>query len=110
MPEQPQLLEGAWRPTYVGIRCQPAASSVATQLGVRLPPRHAALAPPMYTPIARYGDEDHADMVWVDGASQPSNPRPVYTDAAWARGAAARARGAAAVWARGACPLPARVC
>jgi hypothetical protein len=31
----------------------------------------------MYTPIPRYGEEDHADIVRVDGVEQASNPSPV---------------------------------
>ena len=31
----------------------------------------------MYTPIPRYGEEDQADIVRVDGVEQASNPSPV---------------------------------
>jgi hypothetical protein len=48
----------------------------------------------MYTPIPRYGEEDHADIVRADGVEQASNPSPVKTEAACAGGPdAARALG-----------------
>ena len=61
----------------MGIRCHPAPTSLATQLLVRLLWEQAEFTPPMYTPMARYGDDDQADIVWVEGAEQASNPGPV---------------------------------
>ncbi len=78
----------------MGIRCHPAAVSALTQEAVRFGWEQAMLAPPTYTPTARYGDAPQADMVDALGVAQGSKPRPVNTLPAWWGTSAARARGA----------------
>src|SRR5690242_3815847 len=78
---QPHELLGAWRPTYSGIVCHPAATSLAIQVELRLACGHARLAPPIWIPIARYGDAPHAAIAVGEGALQASKPRPPKTAA-----------------------------
>src|SRR3954451_7343937 len=80
----------------MGIRPQSAAISWRTQPAERFGWLHPRLAPPMYTPMALYGDADQADIADLDGAAQASKPSPLRTPPALApTGAWALAEGLA---------------
>lgn len=73
----------------MGMMCQPADVCVWTHDAVRFGWSHAALMPLMYTPTARKGEADHADICEEEGAAQGSKPSPVYVPGCAATAAAA---------------------
>ena len=83
---RPVTTHGGCRPTYSGssdhFRCDTSVTHLAVSCGW-LQPR---LTPPMYTPMARYGDRPQAAIAASDGAVQVSNAGPEYQVAAAAGG------------------------